>query len=260
MTADEARLKYLWDQQLARRARNREAEARKATREKEALARRVEEHHKRRMRQIDHEITLKIRRQAAERRRAEEALSVQTCEFLMKTWRGPLFKGSGAIRVDTAQRWLRMRMERSGPPLEPFHSLFVNYTQARGRVVRWTSTPGVNAYCVGDGSLELWPIRTERSAAVAWHEEAHAQAPCRKQQPPHVRVKDVCVRCEISAWGLAAQIAMPEFTTEMHNEMAHCIRTYQQYGTPAEQREIDAMCKPAWFQNAPRKRRRRENA
>jgi hypothetical protein len=243
------RVAWLYDQQLARIARK-----------KAASKRRVQESVDRTRRRIDHEIRLeKIRRQAEQRRRAEEASSVETVEWLMKRWRG---RGGGAMRVDIAEHWLRMHVEASGPPLEPYHSLFCNYVRARGRVVRWTSTAGVNAYFLpGDGSIELWPIRRQRSAAVAWHEEAHAQAPCRTQQPAHVRVKNVgCVRCEISAWDLAAQIALPEFTPDMHDEMKMCIRTYKKHGTPDEQREIDRMCTPEWFKNAQRKRRRREVA
>jgi hypothetical protein len=242
---------WLTAQQVARIARNRAAAAREKDREKAASKRRVEESVKR----IDHEIRLaSIRRRAEQRRRAEEASSVEAVEWLMKRWRG---RGGGVMQVDIAEQWLRMHREASGPPIEPYHSLFCNYVRARGRVVRWTSTAGVNAYFLpGDGSIELWPIRSQRSAAVAWHEEAHAQTPCRTQQPPHVRVKNVgCVRCEVSAWELAAQIALPEFTPDMHNEMTACIRTYRKHGTPDEQREIDRMCTSVWFENVQRKRR-----
>jgi hypothetical protein len=101
----------------------------------------------------------------------------------------------------------------------------------------------VNAYAVpGRRMIDISPICNVDNYVTAMHEVGHIAHGC---SPSHRRTKtantDVCVQCELTAWRFAQANARPTWTKEMHACLRRALLTYRQYGTPAEQREIDRM-------------------
>jgi hypothetical protein len=190
-----------------------------------------------------------IKRDAAAVRRREEQLTVEDVEGAMRIYSGPSLAGRGKTPIKVAQKFHRINTERSGAPLEPYHGHVIALATARQIEIRWTAIPGTNAYAFRDRAIEIPPVRSEFSYAVALHELAHVERPC---QPHHRRVArkagggTVCVQCEITAWEHATELARPAWTAAMHHGLIESLPTYRSFGTLAEQQTIDRMCTAAW--------------
>jgi hypothetical protein len=247
----DVRIAHMWEQQTARIAR-----------EKEASKKRGQEHAKRTRRQIDFEIRLDgIKKRWAEIRRKEEAIIAADTMVAMRIYRGPVLGGKGKMPLDVATRWLRLRTEGDGPELEPYASYFRQIAGEHRKEIRFVAIPGINAYALGGGVVEIWPIRTQYGFAVALHELAHLLRPCdastHRRVPRKSGVGTLCARCELRAWECAALELAPTWTLYMHDALQENLPTYRPFGTGVEQSEIDYMCAWEWPDTIQRSRRRR---
>jgi hypothetical protein len=179
----------------------------------------------------------------ADLRRREEDLEIRSIAGAMDLYRGVL-RGSGKTPVTVARKYLRIRMERSGPEIVPLRAEIDRWARDLGVQIRWTAAV-VNGYAwPSRREIEVAPIRSHAAFAVVGHELGHVARPCR---PDHRRVPrangigTLCVACEVHAWRWFIDAASV-FSHEMFAQMADALPTYRPYATEAEARQVDEMC------------------
>ena len=99
--------------------------------------------------------------------------------------------------------------------------------------------------------IEVPPVCSPWTYATALHEIGHVLHPCQSSHRP-VPSKDrpkktLCVRCELTVWSYAAQIALIWTAHDCHENLRNALGTYRQYATAAEAIEIDHLSSPAGY-------------
>jgi hypothetical protein len=228
-----------------------------------------------RMREIDHEIRMQaIKRRSAEfaatlarDRRAEERASNEVLDLRFDIWRTrrhiwDLYaakEGEPPPRLDIklARDVNRRALESIDRGQDPQVHAYREHVVALCQKLSVKSTYAVTyfgqAYAWGTlKEVELRPINSEFSYAIALHELGHCARPCEKS---HVRVtmgkhkETCCVRCELAAWRWAIDHAI-RWDKDSHEALCHGLTSYRKYGTPAEQADIDAMTSKIGFRRA----------
>jgi len=121
-------------------------------------------------------------------------------------------------------------------------------TRQFGLTVSWDVYRSANGYSwPALKRIENAPIFNADAYATFLHEAGHVAvyAQCR-----HNGKDDSCVRCELAAWRWAMSVARPIWTKDMHATMQFYLPSYRRSGTPAEQREIDALCSAMSYDRA----------